>query len=84
MAADHRAPGLPRRAAWFARTQILDGVMTPPRMAATILLRPVAEPRAHRGNAHVHSAARIKQIEAGMLAFGFTNPLLADKAGVLT
>jgi ParB-like chromosome segregation protein Spo0J len=54
-----------------------------PWMAAKILLRPVAELRAHPGNARVHGAAQIEQIKASMLAFGFTNPLLVDEAGVL-
>jgi len=54
-----------------------------PWMAAKILLRPVAELRAHPGNARVHGAAQIEQIKASMLAFGFTNPLLVDDAGVL-
>ena len=57
--------------------------MTLPWMAAKILLRPVAELRAHPGNARVHGAAQIGQIKASMLAFGFTNPLLVDEAGVL-
>ena len=57
--------------------------MTLPWMAAKILLRPVAELRAHPGNARVHGAAQIEQIKASMLAFGFTNPLLVDEAGVL-
>jgi DNA modification methylase len=52
-------------------------------MAAKILLRPVAELRAHAGNARVHSAAQVEQIKASMLAFGFTNPLLVDEGGVL-
>jgi DNA modification methylase len=52
-------------------------------MAAKILLRPVAELRAHPGNARVHGAAQIEQIKASMLAFGFTVPLLVDEAGVL-
>ncbi|WP_245584088.1 site-specific DNA-methyltransferase [Rubritepida flocculans] len=52
-------------------------------MAAKILLRPVAELRAHPGNARVHGAVQIDQIKASMLAFGFTNPLLVDEAGVL-
>src|SRR4051812_6422716 len=60
-----------------------DGPMTLPWMAAKILLRPVAELRAHSGNARVHSAAQIEQIKASMLAFGFTNPLLVDEDGVL-
>ncbi|MBX6741928.1 MAG: site-specific DNA-methyltransferase [Acetobacteraceae bacterium] len=54
-----------------------------PWMAAKILLRPVAELRAHPGNARVHGAAQVEQIKASMLAFGFTNPLLVDEAGVL-
>ncbi|WP_333669632.1 site-specific DNA-methyltransferase, partial [Elioraea tepidiphila] len=54
-----------------------------PWMAAKIVLRPVAELRAHPGNARVHSAAQIEQIKASMLAFGFTNPLLVDEQGVL-
>ncbi|MCB4825233.1 site-specific DNA-methyltransferase [Roseicella aerolata] len=57
--------------------------MTLPWMAAKILLRPVAELRAHPGNARVHGAAQLEQIKASMLAFGFTNPLLVDEAGVL-
>ncbi|WP_027286117.1 site-specific DNA-methyltransferase [Rubritepida flocculans] len=57
--------------------------MTLPWMAAKILLRPVAELRAHPGNARVHGTAQIEQIKASMLAFGFTNPLLVDEAGVL-
>ncbi len=57
--------------------------MTLPWMAAKILLRPVAELRAHPGNARVHGAAQIEQIKASMLAFGFTVPLLVDEAGVL-
>ena len=57
--------------------------MTLPWMAATILLRPVAELRPHAGNARVHSAEQLEQIKASMLAFGFTNPLLVDEAGVL-
>ncbi|MBU8541847.1 site-specific DNA-methyltransferase [Falsiroseomonas tokyonensis] len=57
--------------------------MTLPWMAAKILLRPVAELRAHPGNARVHGAVQIEQIKASMLAFGFTNPLLVDEAGVL-
>ena len=54
-----------------------------PWMAAKIVLRPVAELRAHPGNARVHGAAQIEQIKASMLAFGFTNPLLVDEGGVL-
>ncbi len=54
-----------------------------PWMAAKIMLRPVAELRAHLGNARVHGAAQIEQIKASMLAFGFTNPVLVDEAGVL-
>ena len=54
-----------------------------PWMAAKIVLRPVAELRAHPGNARVHSAAQIEQIKASMLAFGFTNPLLVDEGGAL-
>jgi DNA modification methylase len=54
-----------------------------PWMAAKIVLRPVAELRAHPGNARVHSAAQIEQIKASMLAFGFTNPLLVDEHGTL-
>jgi len=54
-----------------------------PWMAAKILLRPVGDLRAHPGNARVHGAAQIEQIKASMLAFGFTNPLLVDEAGVL-
>ncbi len=57
--------------------------MTLPWMAARIQLRPVAELRAYPGNARVHGAAQIEQIKASMLAFGFTNPLLVDEAGVL-
>ncbi len=57
--------------------------MTLPWMAAKILLRPVAELRAHPGNARVHGTAQIEQIKVSMLAFGFTNPLLVDEAGVL-
>jgi DNA modification methylase len=52
-------------------------------MAAKILLRPVAELRAHAGNARVHGAAQIEQIKVSMLAFGFTNPLLVGEDGVL-
>jgi len=52
-------------------------------MAAKIVLRPVAELRPHAGNARVHSAEQLEQIKASMLAFGFTNPLLVDEAGVL-
>ena len=57
--------------------------MTLPWMAAKIALCPVAELRAHPGNARVHGAGQIEQIKASMLAFGFTNPLLVDEAGVL-
>ena len=57
--------------------------MTLPWMAAKILLRPVPVLRPHAGNARVHSAAQLEQIKASMLAFGFTNPLLEDEAGVL-
>ena len=57
--------------------------MTLPWMAAKIVLRPVAELRAHPGNARVHGATQIEQIKASMQAFGFTNPLLVDEAGVL-
>jgi len=57
--------------------------MTLPWMAAKILLRPVAELRAHPGNARLHGADQLEQIKASMLAFGFTNPLLVDEAGVL-
>jgi len=57
--------------------------MTLPWMAAKILLRPVAELHAHPGNARVHSVEQIEQIKTSMLAFGFTNPLLVDEAGVL-
>ncbi|MEI6160691.1 MAG: ParB/Srx family N-terminal domain-containing protein, partial [Roseococcus sp.] len=57
--------------------------MTLPWMAAKILLRPVAELRPHAGNARVHSPGQLEQIKASMLAFGFTNPLLVDEAGVL-
>ena len=54
-----------------------------PWMAAKILLRPVAELRAHPGNARVHSAEQLEQIKASILAFGFTNPLLVDEDGVV-
>jgi DNA modification methylase len=54
-----------------------------PWMAAKIVLRPVANLRPHAGNARVHSVAQLEQIKASMLAFGFTNPLLVDEAGVL-
>jgi DNA modification methylase/ParB-like chromosome segregation protein Spo0J len=54
-----------------------------PWMAAKIVLRPVADLRPHAGNARVHSVAQLEQIKASMLAFGFTNPLLVDEAGVL-
>ena len=57
--------------------------MTLPWMAAKVVLRPVAELRAHPGNARVHSAEQVEQIKASMLAFGFTNPLLVDEAGAL-
>ncbi|MCQ4162157.1 site-specific DNA-methyltransferase [Roseomonas sp. GC11] len=57
--------------------------MTLPWLAATILLRPAAELRAHPGNARRHAPAQIAQIQASMRAFGFTNPLLVDEAGVL-
>jgi len=57
--------------------------MTLPWMAARIALRPVDELRAHAGNARLHSADQIEQIKASLLAFGFTNPLLVDEAGVL-
>ena len=57
--------------------------MTLPWMAAKNVLRPVAELRPHAGNARVHSAEQLEQIKASMLAFGFTNPLLVDEAGVL-
>jgi DNA modification methylase len=57
--------------------------MTVPWMAAKIVLRPVAELRAHAGNARQHSAEQIEQIKASILAFGFTNPLLVDEDGVL-
>ena len=56
--------------------------MTLPWMAAKIVLRPAAELRAHPGNARLHGAAQLEQIKASMLAFGFTNPLLVDEAGV--
>jgi DNA modification methylase len=52
-------------------------------MAAKIVLRPVAELRAHPGNARLHSAEQVEQIKASMLAFGFTSPLLVDEADVL-
>jgi DNA modification methylase/ParB-like chromosome segregation protein Spo0J len=54
-----------------------------PWMAAKIVLRPAAELRPHGGNARVHSLAQLDQIKASMQAFGFTNPLLVDEAGVL-
>lgn len=57
--------------------------MALPWMAAKILLRPVAELRAHPGNARLHGAEQLEQIKASMLAFGFTNPLLVDADGVL-
>jgi ParB-like chromosome segregation protein Spo0J len=57
--------------------------MTLPWIAAKIVQRPVAELRPHAGNARVHSAEQLEQIKASMLAFGFTNPLLVDEAGVL-
>jgi DNA modification methylase/ParB-like chromosome segregation protein Spo0J len=57
--------------------------MTLPWMAAKIVLRPVGELRAHAGNARLHSAEQIEQIKASMMAFGFTNPLLADEDGEL-
>ena len=57
--------------------------MTVPWMAAKIVLRPVADLRAHGGNARLHSAEQIEQLKASMLAFGFTNPLLVDEDGVL-
>jgi DNA modification methylase len=58
-------------------------LMPLPWMAAKILLRPAAELRPHAGNARVHSPEQLEQIKASMLAFGFTNPLLVDEAGVL-
>jgi len=52
-------------------------------MAAQIVLRPVADLRAHPGNARLHAPAQIEQIRTSMQAFGFTNPLLVDETGVL-
>jgi len=57
--------------------------MTLPWMAERIQLRAIASLRPHAGNARVHDAAQLAQIMASMQAFGFTNPLLVDKDGVL-
>ncbi|MFM8613255.1 MAG: ParB N-terminal domain-containing protein, partial [Alphaproteobacteria bacterium] len=57
--------------------------MTLPWMAERIQLRAIASLRPHAGNARVHDAAQLAQIMASMQAFGFTNPLLVDEAGVL-
>jgi DNA modification methylase len=49
-------------------------------MAQTILQVPIADLRPWAKNARTHSKKQVKQIAASIEAFGFTNPVLIDKA----
>ena len=45
--------------------------------------RPVGSLTPYKRNARTHSKKQIKQIAASIKTFGFTNPILIDKAGII-
>src|SRR5258705_6758281 len=47
----------------------------------SIQLRPIASLTPHRRNARTHSRKQIQQLARSIKEFGFTNPVLIDKAG---
>jgi len=49
----------------------------------TISYRPISEVAVNPRNARTHDKRQLKQIKDSIEAFGFTNPLLVDEAGVL-
>jgi DNA modification methylase len=49
----------------------------------TISYRPLSEVAVNPRNARTHDKRQLKQIKDSITAFGFTNPLLVDEAGVL-
>ena len=44
---------------------------------------PLAALSPYAGNARTHSAEQISQLAAAIRAFGWTNPILADEAGIV-
>lgn len=48
-----------------------------------IKLRKVEGLVAYHNNARTHSPAQIKQLQAPMIEFGFTNPILVDAMGLV-
>jgi DNA modification methylase len=48
-----------------------------------IKYRPIGEINPYAGNARHHSRKQVDQIKSSMSCFGFTNPILVDKAGVV-
>lgn len=50
-------------------------------MDQRIEMLPVAELTAYAKNSRTHSPAQVKQIEASIREFGFTNPILVDGTG---
>jgi ParB-like chromosome segregation protein Spo0J len=50
-------------------------------MDQRIEMLPVAELTAYAKNSRTHSPAQVKQIEASIREFGFTNPILVDGSG---
>lgn len=51
--------------------------------APQVVLRPLAELVAYARNARTHDAAQVSQLKASMVEFGWTNPVLADTAGIV-
>jgi ParB-like chromosome segregation protein Spo0J len=49
----------------------------------TISYRPLSELAVNPRNARTHDTRQLSQIKDSIAAFGFTNPLLVDEAGVL-
>ena len=49
----------------------------------TISYRPLSEVAVNPRNARTHDKRQLSQIKDSIAAFGFTNPLLVDEAGVL-
>lgn len=59
-------------------------LMTPsPAMALVITYRTIAEVIPDPRNARAHAKRQVDQIVASINAFGFTNPILTDEAGVI-
>jgi hypothetical protein len=57
--------------------------MDPPRPPLTVVYRAPQSLTPDPRNARTHPKAQIRQIAAAITAFGFTNPILIDEAGVL-